>query len=1194
MARTDGDILRSLETLRRRVRGLLALDGLSRLIAVFIPAAAVVAALDWWVNFPWFVRATALAIGGAWALYWTWRRVAWPLVAPLPLEQLALRIDTLDADKREGLASAVSFLEGHGIGAPELREEVVTDWRSQASSRAWSRGLHPKRAFLASGAAFVMVTGFMIFHHHMPDLASIGRSRLFSPWSSLEWPRRVQIEPLTRDLASAFGESATVMMRVSRGDNPYLRAYVEWGVAGAGRRRMPMQRESDGVYRFTIDDLRSTVQYSFLAGDDDTRPQPFTIRIARRPELASAQAVVFPPPYAAGLPAVVFTIGDEPLSIVRGSLVRIEATPRRISGAASTVHRGDLVASDGRRHPLAARADGGILTGEFNVEDSGACRILLIDDSGLESIAGRAFEIVARDDEMPVVEIAEPAGDLEMTARGVVDLRILGRDDFGIRSLVLLAGVEHDRLMPVQVFVGEDDPAAENGEPERLPIDSAGSGEPPVDSGDTVQVAPELMARPLPRSVERAYSWPVRSISDALERGATIELAMEIVDNYALNGETHDARRSAHRRIRIVTEAEFAESLRQSLTTAGAQLRRMLSDLQAAEGETRRLAATPGEGKPLSADQREQSRQLAQEINRLAAAGRDAARRLRELSDRAERNQASRLDTKLQADRMERTISRIADEALRDAASALAQSAERETARDQHASLTASAAEQGRTVDELREMLESLDQWNEFADFTRLLRQLLDRQEDLIRTCSRLSTLTDGRPIEELTEAQRGPIDDAMRNQNLIRDDATSLVHGMVNMAAALVKTDLVSAGALEKAVKAAEDRALATRMAAAAAEIQQNRFRRAKVSQLDAANTLRAMIAALDERPDRELSELSKTLADLVQSVKELLKAQELIATETVGLSTAEWNSETAAKLTDRQFSLARTAEGIARRVQVTDADAMAAQFAILTAASRMESASQSIRQGNVNAAGVDQSAARVALNEAIDALAVLQKRTEQEMAERSMAAILEDLTALRESQVVLREETEQVRESIEKKAKPGRGDRTKLKTLADREAALSVLLDGVSDKMTGSIVFLRVCEDIGESISAATAALTSLDAAVAGKLQAEIIEDLERMIRALESRPRKSARKFVEAESGGGGAGDPSASRPIPPLAELKVLRMLQLDVNARTRRLDAAISKAGTPTEDQSGLIQKLGEDQLLIQQMAGQMAEGGGIR
>ena len=65
---------------------------------------------------------------------------------------------------------------------------------------------------------------------------------------------------------------------------------------------------------------------------------------------------------------------------------------------------------------------------------------------------------------------------------------------------------------------------------------------------------------------------------------------------------------------------------------------------------------------------------------------------------------------------------------------------------------------------------------------------------------------------------------------------------------------------------------------------------------------------------------------------------------------------------------------------------------------------------------------------------------------------------------------------------------------------------------------------------------------------------------------------------------------SKPVPPLAELKVLRMLQVELNERTRRLSADLPGELGRSEGQLGEIEKLGEEQREIQEMSSKIVQG----
>ncbi|MBK8267695.1 MAG: hypothetical protein IPK83_05065 [Planctomycetes bacterium] len=700
------DILKRLASVRRRVRLLLAAEGAAILFVMALACGVSFALLDWWVDFPGLIRVLVLAVGCGLGAGWCWRRVVRPLVATIPLDQLALRLGIMNPEERDELAGAVSFLDGHGSGSTKIWERVVATTSQHAAEKSWGRGLNPRRSARSVGAAVVLFGGVAWTAHVLPELAEIGRSRLLAPWVSVEWPRRVQIIPETRDVTAAFGESVTLAMHVSRGDDPFLRAYVEWGPAGGEMRKSLMQREADGTFQFAIEDVRVPLEYSYSAGDDNTKQRPFHISVARRPETDSARIAIRPPPYARGASTIMHELTGAPVSVVRGSHARVEVQVRH---GDSAVREGSIrfAGSDETIAliPMAGRESE--LTAEFEVADGGSFEIGLIDADGLESRTRQMYELVVKEDELPAVEILSPTDDIDMTPRGVVEVSVRGRDDFGLASLLVYAGVDEDPLEPAF---------------DLLPVEDEGR-----------------KAEPAIRETKRSIQWRLGFMEPRVAPGNVIEYAAEAGDLFELDGVRHEAVRSATRRIHIVSESQFAESLRASLSAATAQLRRLASEMRTVRSDTARLNEGPLVRRSMGNREREQASRLAREMRRIAKAGKETSRQLEEIASRADENRVSRLDVALQAKRLGRRIRSMAKESIREAGSALSRASESERFEQQGEALSKALAEEDSVLADMMEMLDSLERWNDFADMARLIRELLDRQEDLERVCARLA-----------------------------------------------------------------------------------------------------------------------------------------------------------------------------------------------------------------------------------------------------------------------------------------------------------------------------------------------------------------------------------------------------------------------------------------------------------------------
>ena len=95
-------------------------------------------------------------------------------------------------------------------------------------------------------------------------------------------------------------------------------------------------------------------------------------------------------------------------------------------------------------------------------------------------------------------------------------------------------------------------------------------------------------------------------------------------------------------------------------------------------------------------------------------------------------------------------------------------------------------------------------------------------------------------------------------------------------------------------------------------------------------------------------------------------------------------------------------------------------------------------------------------------------------------------------------------------------------------------------------------------------------------------IVRELDKLIGAIEqTRSMPAEAEFSEAELGAeGGGGSPAATKPVPTMAELLVLRAMQVDINERT----AALKEGhGDVSEDRLRRIGLIGEDQIEVRRL-----------
>lgn len=1151
-------LIQALARVRAKVRLLLVLDGLGLLAFWLTASFAVMAFLDWWVHFPGYIRTVALGTAAIITSWYVYRRVVRPALAPISLEQIALSLGRLTPEANERLASAVEYIEHKADGSDELWSKVLANASASARDMPLGRALHPARALRSAVLGAVLLAMAIGFRIAAPETSQIAWSRMLLPLGQVDWPRSVQIVPITRDVLVAHGESFTVRMRIARGDEPGLRAYVEAAPVGSSAPRQLMHPDSEGVFRFVIENIRVPMEYTFFAGDDDTRERPFRIGVVARPEVTSGQVRIIPPAYAAGGSVVDRPLGDDPIAAVKGSRIRLEVVCNKDLGDVRVSHPNQLVFEDGAGIPLTRIDSQTSWFAEFEAVDSTTFEIRLTDEHGFETRAGRRYSLAVQQDQPPRISVVEPPDEIEITPQGSLRLAAHAVDDFGLTACRLLAGRSAETLTPIADF----------------PMDDAG-------------MAPTT-------SREFQYDWSMSTVQPPVQPGDRIEYAVEVRDNFRLDGQSHEPLRSALRRLRIVTSEELAEILRQSLVGLRGSLRQMAGGIDSVREQTDSLDQNPRKGTALTDSQRDQAFRLARELQRLREASDTVIDRFDEIIQRAAENQAAQLDVALQARRLGRRLAAAGDALSVAASESLAESGRASDAGEQHRHLSSSLAHQDALLAALAETLGELDRWNDYQDLVRQTRELLDREETMMRDGARLAGRLAGRAAEELTTTERTDLDRLELSQREIADESRSLIDAMIRTASGLTLTDLAAADALQRAAETAHAQGLTPSLLEASEHLHENRIHRATECQDRACATIRAMLAAFDEKPERELATLSRETRELTEQIEKLIKMQSQLMDRCKVAAAGQSEEHDLAELGDRQTSMAKTTMRLAQKASTREHESQAARDELVGAAGHMDTAAGHLDELDASAALPPQERALESLQNALALLKDLNHQTEQLLAERSLEAIRRQLAALRETQTQLRTQTVEIAARDVQSTDWSRADRVRISRLAQHQAELAQPFEEIITRLSASPVYAHVVQAAADDAAAAAELLKNVKPADALSRQAYVIQRLSWLIAAIDERPARSGNRFVSSEASGGGASAPTMEKPVPALAELKVLKLLQLDLNERTRVADSDMTVEGAENRAQAAetLAQTQSDIHALSVRMIEQAARGGG--
>ena len=1150
-----------LSALRRAVRRRLIAYGVLAAASGGVIALLTIIALDWLVWLPPLLRglgAVLFVFGlGAASIHW----VVKPARARLGLDTLAGRIERHFDQLEDRLASTVNFLERGAAGSTSMVRQVIARTEGMVNDLPLESVLTLRplmmcvAAFLASACALATVGGVA------PGWLRTGVDRYTRPWGSTEWPRRVLITPLTSDEIVALGESVTVRMRIDRGLHESLRGVVHIRESDGSTNLIALNRDRDGTFHTTIDTVTADLAYWFEAGDDSTAQRPGTIRAVNRPEVVEALVAIEPPPYAGASAVRLEDLADGPVNAPIGGHAKVLI---RTSKSISTDAKGNTIGlrlGTDELIPLAPDPqDSRRLFAVLDVKEDVSFRAELVDEHGFENRFARLYTIRALPDAAPIVTILEPLAAAEVTPKGSVRLLVRVEDDFGV----------HDAALQAEPLQG--------GEPFTIPLTG------------------RLRTSHDDRGVEAlaSYTWNMEDMG--LAPGDVVVYEVTARDNRVTAEAKRQVGRSPSQRIKIISESEFEIRVREDLALLEDRLRRAAieqAELQDATG----ILIQPDASSPTTLDdfERDSAATLASGQTRLGRQLREIARRLEGLAERTKSGAAAGSadgaeDPDRHIEAMAVAVRQIATGPMASASVSLNRARDEADAPAQQQNLAEAVQSQEVATDRLHALLRALAQWGSFRGLMSKTRDLLDRQDRLKEQTARLGGSMLGKPVESLAPEELAALRRTERRQERLADDVEQHLANMRRLSESTRDRNPAGAEAIDGALRVARAHALEKRIRSAADAIGANRTAAAGIDQRAAANGIRKMIRALRERERRELEELRKRLERAEDRVAELIARQ-----ESLGFATNEAELIEADEATFR--SLAREQRTLARDTDTTGDDLVglggrsgrnvAAARLVRRAATSMEQAEVELEGTKADAADRAQHEALRLLRQALTNLEELARANAEEALRRSLAQIHEELSAMHNAQIAVNKGIVRLQSAIAERGRIGRSESREASKLAREQSGVREMVSTMLPDLRTVPVYEWALQRVSRWMDDSRNQLD--DRSVDDDLVAttdRIAKELEKLIGAIvatQSLPKNT--EFVEAESGGGGGqgGQPGTIKPVPTVAELLVLRAMQLDINARTKAFDPPADPMDA-TESDLRHLTLIGDDQAEVRRLA----------
>jgi hypothetical protein len=1150
-----------IKTLAAAIRRRLMLLGLMQTLAGAVSAALILGAADYFLHFPGMLRLVLIVL----FMIGTFAAVIWKVIRPalrrVPRAVLAHHLEKTGHLDHDEISAALDFLDSGLHERNALAAQSVETARTAAAHIRLGDALSWKFIRRYAGWFAVAVAVCAGLALTAPRLASISLRRWTNPLAATPWPLHVLVSlnwgkgGPPKILPS--GDPFAVTARVERGFNTQLRVWLEIRRPLGGRQAELMTwqgRATGSVYQKVILPQPGRLMIRVRAGDDDRNPW-VSVLVLPRPRILSMTGTIAPPAYAKGAPHYQINLLTHRAEIIRGSTLDIAATSNQGIYAAHVVGGPPpvrVVVPGTHSGPASKRAE--II---YQPQTSFTGRLEVADSHHLKSYRGGRFRVVVVPDALPQVAITHPRYALDLTPQALIHLHIRASDDLGLTTLAIV-GVKR----------------------------GAGNKAKPTFTQSARWRSLRYSALTHGEIGKAVVPWTPESMH--LKPGDQIDLMAQVRDNYVSRKAPyhHPAVDSPRLVISILTPGQIERQLQRSLQGVRRSIESLIRRQRVTRDQAQLLQQAISSAHALTAAQKLLLSQLPRAQNREALSAEAITRELKLLSSTARRNGLLSRSIGRTITGAQHVMSRVGGHVMPRAQSHLSHANRSVTAGQvQQAGKPLGAATQreSQAIRRMKALVAQLGAAGIFNSLRHSTARLLAQQEHLEKQLRKLAKRTLGRPFSELSKALQQQVQRLGAEQQQLAAKAARLTNNLNRAARQLAKSNPHMAAALKAAAQLAARYSVVGAMGQAASNAAQNHLQSASSNQKQAASGLKKMLHMLNQQAKRSLSRQINRLKTLLQQVQALLRNQKLLATTTAS-EPLNASRVMLAPVANHQSTLELTAAELAGKSRRADPSGYAHAY-LMAASHQMGRATGQLENANQPLAVPHQVQAISWLTKAV---AILQKLLNQDRAKKQMQT-LSGLKALymkiRQQQHRMYKQSEQLATEIHPGRPPERMQILQIAGQAKGETQLMHQLAAITAKIgKAAPVLAWMNRGIGKSMHAARRRLDQ------AQIDSVLLADQQMAISQLDAVIQALANHMKHMSGGGGGGGGGGGKQPlIPPAAQLKLLRILQMQINLQTQQLDTTLGKTSTGAARQAlqEEIRMLGHQQNRIHRQAVKM-------
>ncbi len=642
----------------------------------------------------------------------------------------------------------------------------------------------------------------------------IGITRVLTPWTATEWPKRFAIELAqpTEHHASDRAYIARALIGPSN-DNPG--ATLRWRLLGPEKETVvrwttlglnKQGRSEDDATRYEqlipIHTLTaanvpdgSTLEYRVQTHDDQSETKRVTI--VHPPKLEQLRIDVQLPDYAQQL-------DSDTIRFLRGTHETTPASPSFGPILAGSSIQMSWVFNSDVHEPESPTSISSVITRTLTPDSSTTVSVTPIDQYGLSTRDPMDVFLRVVEDAPPEAILTRPSSDSVIGIRALIDLEALVSDDLGIQDASIELQLLNDQEREAQVLT---------------------SSQPKESRSDVLSTPLDL------RSLELAQG----------DRLGITAIATDIRGSVS---------RSTLRTLRVVEDQEIVDLVETQLSSMSEVLKR-LDDRQRSliEAVRQRSDQQPS-------DQARNQSSISDQIHARA----EAARALKE---RLEQNRINDPQLSPILEALDQALDRANDQS-EDATDSLQQE-QRDEALEQ----------MQRVREQLESSIAMLDRGKDTWLARRSIEDLRSQVEELLSETQALDAQSGGRSLDQMSDDERSMLQKILDKQRRAAEEAREMIDALDKQADALEQQNPTGAQGIRDAATQGRNSGIEEQLEQAAGELEQNQTASAAGTQQQVLEELDNMLEQIELAQKNRDSALRRKLASIMESIEGLLQDQ-------------------------------------------------------------------------------------------------------------------------------------------------------------------------------------------------------------------------------------------------------------------------------------------------------------------------------